>query len=199
MHCLIYIPGLNDRYPIQKRLTNLLPLYWGRLGIDVHIVPMYWENRETFSIKQKRILDLVDLLVKQGHKVSIVGQSAGGSAAGNVFITRKNTIHCFVNITGRLKVGTNVFPSLTFAARNSSAFTESVTLFEMNEPKLPAADKKRILTIRPFIDEVVPASTVPVPGATNLVAPFPEHILGGILIDIFYAGRIMDFLQQNNR
>lgn len=193
---IIFLPGLNDQHPVQRKLVSLFPLLWEELHIKLHVIPMYWEKREPYHKKQKRILTVVDSLLTTHRQVAIMGQSAGGSAAGNIFAARKNKLACFINITGRLKEGFSVYPSLKHAARNSRSFAESVKLFETkNEPKLSMEDRKRILTIRPFIDEVVPADCVPVYGATNLVAPFPEHAIGGILIDIFYREKIRSFIR----
>ena len=197
MHHLLYLPGLNDQLSLHKKLASLLPLLWRPHGVTIHVVPMFWENGEHFLIKQTRILTMVDSLLKDKQLVSIMGQSAGGSAAGTIFFARKNRIQRYINITGRLRSGIQVSPSLADVARNSVAFSESVIQFEKVEPKFTTSDRKRMMTIRPFWDEVVPAATVAILGATNIVAPFPEHVVGGICIDIYYVSRIANFLHSS--
>lgn len=193
-HHIVFIPGLNDQNPINKKLISLLPSLWRPYGLSVHIVFPHWEQGH-FKPKLQRMLQVVDALIAHGYNVSVIGQSAGGSAAGNAFVERKNVLRGFVDITGRLRKGVNVHPSLSWAAKNSPAFAESVVLFEnQNESKISKNDKKKILTIRPFFDEIVPGSTVPIEGATNLISAFPEHVIGGICIDIFYAQTIAKFL-----
>lgn len=193
-HHVVFIPGLMDQDPIHKKFISLLPFVWQRFGLLVHIVYPEWEKGNSFKPKLERILIEIDSLLEQGYVVSVAGQSAGGSAGGNAFMERKQQLAGFVNITGRLKEGGSITPTLAYAAKNSPAFTESVILFEHSEPGLSASDRKRVLTIRPSSDSVVPASTAAVDGATNLVGRVPGHVLGGVFIDIFYAKRIAQFL-----
>ncbi len=96
----------------------------------------------------------IDELSDKEYEISLFGQSAGGTAVLNAYIERKNKI---VNICGRLRKGKNVFPSLETAAKGNPAFVESVLLFEnQNEKKLTTEDRKKILTIKPLWDGVVP-------------------------------------------
>jgi len=194
-HHVIYVPGLHDQHPINKNLTRFVPLFWKPYGFQGHIVAPHWEEGKEFAPKLKRILAKIDELADQGHIVSLIGQSAGGSAVMNAYSERRNMINGVVDVTGRLREGENVSPSLEVAARSSPAFAESVLLFERkNEPTLSNQDRKKIMTIRPFWDEVVPATTVPLEGATNLVAPIPEHSIGGIAMCTIFAKRILYFL-----
>ncbi len=192
-HHIIYVPGLNDQNILNRNLAKLIPFYWHKFSVTTHIIAPHWEEGDSFGPKLKLLLREVDALIYHGHIITIVGQSAGGSAAMNAFCERRNMIHKVVNITGRLNRGDNVNPSLEQVSKNSRAFRESVLLFEkVNEPTLKPSDREKCLTIRPFWDEAVPSSTVSIKGATNLVAPFPEHTLGGILIGIFYASKIFN-------
>lgn len=197
-HHVIYVPGLRDTWIINKAIIKVLPFFWEPQGIHIHVFSPHWEQGTRFAPKLKQLTDKIDSLVKQGHKVSLVGQSAGGSATLNAFCIRKSVVHRIINSTGRLRAGNNVWPSLKQAAKISPAFKESVLLFEKkNEPTLTKVDRKRILTIRPLWDETVPASTVPLDGATNLIAPIIEHSLGGIFIVSFYSKVMLDFLKED--
>ncbi|MFA6005719.1 MAG: hypothetical protein WC775_04515 [Patescibacteria group bacterium] len=192
---IVFIPGLHDQHPLQKALLSLLPSVWRLFGLRMHIVYPEWEKGNSFTPKLERILAKIDSLLDAGYSVAVAGQSAGGSAAGNAFIQRKNKLAGFVNITGRLKEGNNVTPTLAKVSKNSPAFAESVRQFERDEKKLSKTDRKRMLTIRPLRDYVVPAATAAVAGGTNLISPFPGHATGGIYINIFYARRIREFLE----
>lgn len=195
-HHIIYIPGLNDQSLISRNLVKLLPFFWESQGFHAHVVSPRWEEGARFAPKLKLITDEIDRLVDQGHRVSLVGQSAGGSAALNAFYERRNVVNGVVNATGRLKAGVHVRPSLEWAARNSPAFKESVLLFEQqNEAKLTAKDRRKIMTMRPIWDEIVPSSTVSVKGATNKIAPILEHGIGGVFIVSFYSRVILNFLR----
>lgn len=194
-HHVVYIPGLRDQWFLNRNLARLLPLFWDRRGFPIHVVAPHWEQGESFEPKLKAITDEIDRLIEMGHRVSIIGQSAGGSAGLNAFAQRKDVLSKAINVTGRLRAGVNVKPTLEKAAYYSPAFRESVLLFE-NELglTLTAEDRKRIMTLRPWWDEIVPASTVPLEGATNLVAPIPEHTLGGAYIMSLYSKVLQSFL-----
>lgn len=194
-HHIVYIPGLRDQ-SVGKHLVKLLPHFWDNRGFPIHVVFPHWEEGNFFAPKLNKITEQVDQLISEGHRVSIIGQSAGGSAGLNAFCLRKEVLAAAINVTGRLKAGINVRPTLEKAASKSPAFKESVLLFERgNEPDLAEKDRKRVLTIRPWWDEVVPASTVSLQGAINLVAPMVEHSLGGIYIMSIYSRVLQDFLR----
>ncbi len=196
-HHIIYIPGLRDTNPLNRPFYVLAEKAWRKQGFYPHIFYPHWEEGRHIQPKLKAITDLIDELAEQQHTVSLVGQSAGGSAALNAFFERRNTVCGVVNVTGRLKSGVNVRPSLDHAAKNSPAFKESVLLFEQeNEPRLTSEERKRVMTIRPILDEVVPAPTVPVEGAINLVAPIMEHSLGGGFISILWSKNFLSFLRE---
>ncbi len=194
-HHIIYVPGLKDHTFIKKALLRLLPLFFRPQDFTIHIIAPNWENGEKFAPKLKLITDEIDQLVKQGHMVSLIGQSAGGSAVLNAFCLRRKVITGVINNTGRLKTGVKVKPSLKWAARNSVAFKESVLLFEKNESSLTKLDRKKILTLKPIWDEIVPKPTVSLIGATNLTLPVFEHGLGGVLIETLFSPLIVKFLR----
>jgi len=199
-HHIIYIPGLFDTHPVNRPFHNLAQAAWRKKGFHPHLYLPHWEEGHHFTPKLKGITHLIDALVQQGNIVSLVGQSAGGSAALNAFCERRDKVNGVVNITGRLRSGVNVRPTLQQAARISPAFKESVLLFEReNEPILRPSDRKKIMTIRPWFDETVPASTVPLDGATNLVAPIVEHSSGGGFISIVWTSKFLEFLKELNR
>lgn len=195
-HHIVYIPGLKDQ-SIGKHLVKLLPRFWDNRGFPIHVVFPHWEEGTTFTPKLNKITEQIDQLISDDHRVSVIGQSAGGSAGLNAFCLRKDVMEAAINVTGRLREGMNVRPTLEEAASKSPAFKESVLLFEReNEIGLTGKDRKRVLTIRPWWDEVVPAATVPLQGATNLVAPMVEHSLGGIYVMSVYSKVLQDFLKR---
>lgn len=195
-HHVIYVPGLHDQWILNRTLTNLLPIFWKPQGFYPHVIQPHWEEGTVFAPKLKLVINKIDELVDNGRIVSIIGQSAGGSAALNAFCERKGVLKRAVNVTGRLRAGEKVRPTLDHAAIKSPAFKESVLLFEeQNEHLLTKEDRKRMMTIRPIWDEVVPSSTVFVEGATNLVAPMIEHSLSGALLVSVWSKTILDFLR----
>ncbi len=194
-HHLVMIPGLNDQEFFQKKAMDFVAWYWKRYGVGCHVVAPNWEDGEPFAPKLKSVLKEIDLLAGKGYDVSIVGVSAGGSVALNAFAMRKDVVKGVVNGTGRLKAGVGVRPSLEWAARNSRSFKESVLMFEKkNEQTLSRNDRKRVMTLRPVLDEIVPSSTVAVSGADNRVMPVVGHLLGGAFVGLVLGGKIVAFL-----
>lgn len=194
-HHIIYVPGLHDQLFLNKSLTNVIPYIWRLHGFATHIVYPHWEEG-SFRPKLQKILKEIDDLYNLGHRVSLVGQSAGGSAVLNAFSERRDIISGVVNICGRMRAGENVKPTLNLAGRYSPAFIESVKLFEeINEPTLTDQDRRKIMTIRPLWDETVPKSTVPINGAKNTVLPSVEHSLSGILACTVYSGITLGLLK----
>lgn len=190
-HHVVFIPGIGDQY-FGKYMANAYRLFWDLRGFPLHIVGPTW-SRGSYEPKQELVLGTVDDLTNQGLTTSIVGVSAGDSLGGNVFCLRKERVKGFINVTGRSRVGDlqNFFE----ATKRSAAFAESVRRLEINQRSLTDADRRRIMTIRPTKDDVVPAETVAIEGATNLVAPFEGHNLGAIFIMTRYARVLQDFLR----
>lgn len=195
-HHIVYVPGLSDQSFINKGLSGMLPLIWKIYGFETHIVYPHWQEGNSFQPKLKKILDKIDALSTSVYTVSLIGQSVGGSAVLNAFCERRNMVNGVINICGRVRAGKNVSPTLEIAARNSPAFIESVLLFERkNEPGLNDQDRKKIMTVRPLWDEIVPKSTVPIRGAKNIIVPSFEHSLSGILACTLYSGTALGFLK----
>lgn len=170
------------------------PLGLSHRGVKVHVFRPDWNTEDTFNPKLERLLKVIDELTEQDHVVSLVGQSAGGSAAMNAFAKRPDKINGVVVVAGRLRSGENVSPTLEKAKKKSEAFKDSVLSFEKIEPNLTPEQRKRVMTITMLQDTVVPPSTVPLEGATNLTKK-GNHFKGGVLGSSIYSNRILDFLE----
>jgi len=192
-HHLIYIPGLHDQVPPKPWLGQVLPLFWRGRGFIGHIMAPRWEQGE-FGPKLQVILDKIDELTAQGHTVSLVGQSAGSSLGLNAFAARLDHVVGLVILTGRLRVAGQ--PSLAQAAKTSPAFAESVRRAEITLSKLTASNLRRIMTIRPSTDKLVPATSVPISGATNRVSQLRGHSFGGAMMASFASAQWLSFLEQ---
>lgn len=196
-HHIIYVPGLRDKMWLNTNLVHVLTPFWKIQGFHSHILAPHWEEGTKFAPKQKLITDKIDELIKKGHTVSLIGQSAGGSAVMNAFCERRKVVNGVINCTGRLRAGVNVKPTLEVSAKISPAFKDACLLFEhKNEPTLTKSDRKKIMTIRPVWDEAVPASTVPLDGATNITLPFVEHIISGVVALTILSKIPLNFLRK---
>ena len=88
-------------------------------------------------------------------------------------------IHRVVNNGGFLRPGNrHGYRSFERRGAASLAFRESVFRFAELEPTLTQDDRKKILTVRPLFDELVPPETVIIQGALNCRVSMVEHVLG---------------------
>jgi pimeloyl-ACP methyl ester carboxylesterase len=161
---LIIIPGLSDR---DAAYDLIVKPFWPR-ELEYHLFKMNWRDGQPFAPKLKRLLDYIDTLAATGDTVSVLGMSAGGSAAVNALAARPDKVHAAINVCGRLRAGDAAArPTLEQAAHGSTAFVESVRAAEQAEHSLSVEQRARIMTLQPWRDGVVPSETVALPGAVN--------------------------------
>jgi len=198
-HKVIVIPGLGDR---RTKPLELLTNHWKREGLEPIVHAVGWNDGEdSFEPKLHRLVEMIDGFVDQGDAVSLVGTSAGGSAALNAFIERKNVVHRVINVCGRLRVGpTDGFRSFESKSKSSPAFAESVKLCETREGLLLPADRRKIMTVRAmFGDELVPSETTVLQGAYNTTIPTPEHVFSIASALTVFSKPLIVFLKQDLR
>ena len=191
---VIIIPGLGNNVDLHILASNR----WIRFGIIPHVFDAKWKTEEKgFSEKFERALRLVDSLANKNSKISIVGNSAGSSFALNLFGKRRRQISRVIINCGRVRDGD--WPWFTFdqATASSPSFKESVLMSQKLEKTLTISDRKKILTLRPLFDQVVPPSTVPIKGAVNKITYSLEHSLSIALNMTLFKKQIIDFILLN--
>lgn len=175
-HKVIIGPGMDGRVGGIQWLTRHWP---EKYGLQPIMMPIVWKDGESFAPKLKQITALIDQLADAGDQISLIGCSASGSAMLNAFVERKDVIHRVVNNGGFLRQGNRQgYRSFETRSAQSLAFQVSVLRFAELEPTLIPADRAKILTVRPALDELVPPETVVVNGAINKTVPMIEHVLG---------------------
>lgn len=191
-HAVIVVPGLGD----QKIFHQLLTQSWRNYGLTVFVHPMMWYQGKTFRPKLQGIVHLIDSLTKTFTYVSLIGTSAGGSAVLNAFLARKNTVHRVIVICARLRPGQHRgLRSFERRTNKSPAFRQSVLAFSKREHLLTEKDRMKIMTVRArFSDELVPADTAILRGATNITIPTVEHMLTGVFALTLFKKKILAFL-----
>lgn len=191
-HQVIIIPGLGDRTAFIEKAT----LNWRKRGLEPEVVPFCWgDASSSFDDKLSYLLTIVDQRATKGE-VSLVGTSAGGSAAVNALLERPDQIMRVVNICGRLKRGLGGLRSLERMSSSNPAFRHSVELLEDRMKSVTPEQRLRMMTVRALLgDEYVPADTIAIPGSNNIVIPTGEHIFSiGAALTVF-SKPILDFLQ----
>lgn len=196
MHIVIIIPGLGD----QVFATSLATKHWRNHNLSPVVYSMFWRNGEPFLPKLERLLATIDENSLNGDKVSLIGCSAGASVVLNAFCERKNQINKVISICGRLSVGNQKgLRSLQTRAKSSPAFEQSVKLFESRQELLSDDDKKRIMTVTAkFGDELVPANTSMLSGASNIIIPTIEHTISIYSSLTLFSNRLISFLSNKN-
>lgn len=192
-HFVIFIPGLGN----DTRKLEFITRFWAKYGLKPLIYPINWHSQEkNFSHYLTELSKLINDFISKGNNVSVIGCSAGGSAALNAFY-ENNKIHKVVNVCGRLKKGSQKgFRSYNTRTKSSSLFAQSVEMCETKINNLSKIDRKRIMTIRPLLgDELVPGNTIIIRGANNILLPTGEHLITiGTALTIF-AKKIINFLK----
>lgn len=169
---------------------------WKKLGLIPRVLDLKWRVEEKgVEVKVNKIIDLVDQLTKNEDKVSIIGISAGGSAAINAYFQRKTKIYRLINICGRVRKGDGIFVSFDLSTKSSPAFRESVLKAEKLIENLKEDDKKKIMTVRPLFDELVPVKTMTIKGAKNIQIPSIEHTLSIYLSLTIFQKKLLGFLK----
>jgi protein-tyrosine phosphatase len=84
-HNVLMLAGLGDQESIER--MKLITERWKQHGLNVTLYNVGWRDGSiNFESKLEEIIKLVDKLAKEGP-VSLVGCSAGASAAFNVFFS----------------------------------------------------------------------------------------------------------------
>jgi hypothetical protein len=163
-----------------------------RYGLYPEVIQTIWKDKIGLEPKLKRVTDLIDSLVAKGNSISLIGTSASGSLMLNAFVERKGVVEKVINVGGFLRPGNEKgYRSFDERGAASIAFRESVLRFAKLESTLTAEDKKKILTVRPYWDELVPPETVVIKGALNKKVPMVEHVLGIATAMILYDPVVM--------
>lgn len=172
---------------------ELVTKYWPqKYCLYPEVEQIIWKDGIGFAPKLKKITDLIDRLVSNGDTVSLIGTSASGSLMLNAFIERKGVVEKVINVGGFVRPG-NRSGQRNFDERSAAsiAFRESVLRFASLESILTPEDRKKILTVRPLWDELVPPETVVIKGALNRQVPMVGHVLGIATAMVLYDPLIM--------
>lgn len=192
MENLLIIPGFADDVKYTKFQTR----NWEKkYNIKPHVVAFVWNgDSDKFPGRLKKMEEYVDDFIKENNNVSVLGISAGGSAAINLFSKRKDKIKRAVAVCGRLH-DPNLRDMWYLKAKNLGVFEESVKLCEKNINQFSKDDNKKILTIRPFYDDIVPVRTMTIEGANNKRVFAIQHMISIYLSMTWYSRTIADFLK----
>lgn len=173
-HTIIYVTGLGDgvsdrNVAWQRRIIRC----WRLWGVNAEIFQMKWADDEPFQYKIERLLARVDELDTRGHKISLVGVSAGASAALAAFVARKPIISGVVFICGKLAHPETVQQSYY---DENPAFQAAMQQLNANLSKLNQADTQKLLSIHPLYDQTVRVRDTKIAGVRWRAIPTLLHV-----------------------
>lgn len=155
---LIIIPGLGDRV----ELYGLVTPFWRLLGYEPHIFSFGWEDAdEDFAAAIMRLVDYLDNL--QTTRVNIIGVSAGGTAAINALVERRQVVRAVATVATPYEY----LPHL----KNKKLKTSIKTLNEAD----PEVLKTKVLSIHGLYDQIVPVASSRPSGVRTLRLPMVCH------------------------
>jgi len=200
---LVIIGGLDDERMIVWPVSWLWGFWERAYGIKVVPYYMFWHKTSVEAFERK-IMDAVALvkgLKSEGYSVSLLGMSAGASAAFNAYYQCKDQVDSLINCCGRLRKGGPEIRirTLDLAAAGSPLFRKSVLSCEEGLSSLGPNDLAKILTLRAALDEIVPAQTSVVPGARNVLLPTIEHTTSIILSMTVFSKLVANFMRRSWR
>ena len=189
---IIYLPGIGDHKPYyQPQIINL----WKKFDVVAHYHPVIWRGHENFAPKLDRILELVDELHSQGHRVSLVGVSAGATAAFNTYMKRPEKIAKVVYVCGKLRrpesVGERYY-------RINPSFKQSLELVQTKIDKLNSEDVAKMLSLKPLYDQTVPVADTVLPGVRNWRMLSLWHIPSIFMGITAYSPIICNFIKKED-
>lgn len=168
-HDIIYVPGImDDIYHAQ----GLAVAAWRIYGVRGHIHPMPWAGSEDYDPKFERLLSKIDKYLSSGHKVSLVGASAGASAVLNAYLERSEQISSLVYIAAKINAPETVGKT---TYRENPAFKTSMELLQSNLSRLTAEDKEKMLSLYSPGDKYVPHAATIIPGVREQLLPKLKH------------------------
>ncbi|HSW47748.1 MAG TPA: hypothetical protein VLG67_01595 [Candidatus Saccharimonadales bacterium] len=194
VHHLFILPGLGK----HEAILELIRRNWEKeFDIQIHILAIDWHDN-TKDFKQK-IISLTNQIkpysTNKNSTISLLGISAGASAAINVWKNMNLEVESIILVCGRVKEGkARGARTLHWASRNSPSFKESVLESERNLKKLSPNDNTKILIFYSLLDELVPPNDARINGAKNLYLIVPEHVLSIVFSMIFYKKIITEHI-----
>jgi pimeloyl-ACP methyl ester carboxylesterase len=159
-HHILYIPGLGDGYdPFRQNLLR----FWSIFSVTAQLVPMQWFGDESYDAKYQRASQAITDLAKTGAKISLVGESAGGSMAINLFAAHPQVAN-LVTIAGVNQAST---PVASHTLRRGPAFAVSRRRISESLLRISDGRRRRIYSLSAWMDSVVTARHSHIPGANS--------------------------------
>ncbi len=192
---IIFINGLGDGTPRKVELAFLKR--FSQLGYDSVPAKVDWYAKQSFAKTFDQLSkEFLEPIIADAKQIVLIGSSAGGSMAINLFSQLQNKPNIYaINLGGRLARGNLTkkdYRTLDFAAhigktKQSQLFYESVIYCEDEAiPALKNSNFSHLRIMMPFADEIVPLQTMKIQGVQEIRIPaighIPAALIGGQMI-----------------
>ena len=148
-HHIIYVPGIqDDLFHFQSLIVKL----WRLFGVRGHCHPLPWAGPGDYATKAAALLARIDDYVAAGHRVSLVGASAGASAVLNAYAARRTAVGGVVYICAKINRPETV-SAVTFD--ENPAFKTALMQLQTNLQTFDTADKSRFYSFYSVKDGTV--------------------------------------------
>lgn len=189
---VIYIPGLGDGY---DRSRLFLLRLWRYRDITVELVPMLWSVDDGFEAKRQHVYDAIDRALAKNKRIILVGESAGGSMAVNVYAARSGDISKVITLCGKNTHPETVSKKLY---QKHPAFRQSMNNVNASIRRLEISDRQRFTSIYPLHDPVVPVSETLLPDCRRVRVFAYGHLVPILLCLSVYSAVIIREIRRAN-
>lgn len=204
-HRILYLNGLGDGKLQCRQLVAIK--YLAKRDVQVAHAHVNWRSGESFENLCEYVLACAQDQLKRHGRIALVGSSAGGSLAINVFAKLRHEDIVAVSLCGRLRPGdlpwwdARKLERMAYlgTAKESKSFYHSVThCAQTTLPSLTEQDKRRLVVMKQWVDFVVPRSTMNIDGARTYTLPAIGHGMG-IAAGIRLLPRVLDSLPRKQQ
>ena len=183
-HHVIFVPGISDDSYLQSTWVGL----WKLHGVDGQFHAMPWFGDEPFEPKFQRLLNKIDAYKRQGHRVSLVGASAGASTVINAYMERKRDITGLVYVCGKILAPETVNAGIY---AENPAFKTSMHRLQVNLTRLTPADTAKMHSFYSRADTYVPHAETVIRGVEESTLPPLPHGRAVLFSVTFGAGKVL--------
>ncbi len=189
-HHIIYVPGILDNI---YHLQSLSVATWRLYGVRGHCHPIPWAGQEDYQPKIDRLVAEINGYLANGHRVSLVGASAGASAVLNVYALRPDKISSVGLICAKINRPESVSEAEYYL--ENPAFKTSLALVQISLPTLSVVSRRRIISCISPGDSVIPYEDTHVDGIAEILLPKLRHGIAILYCITFGAHKLLKQLK----
>lgn len=191
---VLYLPGLGDHTGLLFTLQSFAVRLWRlRYGVHGEVFLFNWKDDVPLDSRIKQLLARAKQLRDEGKRISLVGVSAGASAALHGFAARPQLFHTVICVAGEINGADHISNSIYQA---NPLFAQSMQHMGETLKKLSAQKRQSILSLYGSHDRWVPERHSYIPGAKNHVFKAYGHVVSIALALTVHAGQIIRFIRK---